>query len=82
MVVLAAGRLRRGSVSPETPQKGQNRSLRDTLNGLPPIGVINCPIRFWQLGHRMPTAPLVAVAGYMTVYFSRIDAIAACSRPA
>src|SRR5437016_552918 len=68
MVVLAAGRLRRGSVSPETPQKGQNRSLRDTLNGLPPIGVINCPIRFWQLGHRMPTAPLVAVAGYMTVY--------------
>ena len=46
MVVLAAGRLRRGSVSPETPQKGQNRSLRDTLNGLPPTWVINGPIRF------------------------------------
>jgi len=82
MVVLAAGRLRRGSGSPETPQKGQNRSLRDTLNGLPPIWVINCPIRFWQLGHRMPTAPLGVGPRYMAVYFSRIGVIAACSRPA
>src|SRR2546428_8392531 len=32
--------------SSSTPQKGQKRSLRDTLNGLPPTWVINGPIRF------------------------------------